>query len=528
MKMIPEIPHGTHSLAEKRVFDQLRLAFEDQTSTQWVAYHSLNLTRHAYKRFGEIDFLISGPSGIMVLEVKGGGVACHNGIWQFTNRYGNINESTESPFRQAESALHGLREKLRTNLSESLLSQFTLGYGVIFPDCDWRVEGAEWERAILADARDFRDFNRWLKNLFRHWQKRDFKDRQPSSDLIQKLRGYLRPEFEAVIPLHVQARETEERVVALTEDQMVLVDVVAANPRVMCSGGAGTGKTFMAMELARRWTAQEMNVALVCQSPWLKHYLETRFSLPMLTVTLAESIKMACRREGIDGFDALIIDEGQDLCDMESLDRLDSTLKGGLNNGHWCFFYDVNNQAGLWGKQDPEAINYLQSTNPVNIPLSINCRNTQVILDKVKKSLNADMGVRGAGQGPKVREKKAMTREISVALLEAEIQEIIDEGGIASKNLTLLSPYPFNESSAALLPKSRMHEIVILDEYSLRNFPPNKISFAEIQNFKGLENEAIIIIDISPPDAITNSLAKHYVAMSRARAILSIIYITNY
>jgi len=327
--------------------------------------------------------------------------------------------------------------------------------------------------------------------------------------------------------LHVQARETEERIVALTEDQMVLVDVVAANPRVMCSGGAGTGKTFMAMELARRWTAQEMNVALVCQSPWLKHYLETRFSLPGLTVTLAESIKMACRRKGIDGFDALIIDEGQDLFNMECLDRLDSTLNDGLNNGHWCFFYDANNQAGLLGKQEQEAIDYLHTANPVHIPLSTNCRNTEVILDKVKKAINADMGVRGAGQGPKVRERIATTREISATLLESEIQEIIDEGGIASKNLTILSAYPFSESSAALLPKSRKHEIIILDEYSLRSFPPNKISFAEIQNFKGLENEAIIVIDLSPPDANTNSLAKHYVAMSRARAILSIIYITN-
>ena len=55
MEMIPATPHGTHSRAEKRVFDQLRIAFEtDHTLT---AYHSLNLPRHPYKRFGEIVVL---------------------------------------------------------------------------------------------------------------------------------------------------------------------------------------------------------------------------------------------------------------------------------------------------------------------------------------------------------------------------------------------------------------------------------------------------------------------------------------
>jgi len=80
MRMIPDTPHGTHSQAEKRVFDRLRAAFASEQDGVFTAYHSLNLTRHAYKRFGEIDFLICCPHGIFVLEVKGGRVGCHNGV----------------------------------------------------------------------------------------------------------------------------------------------------------------------------------------------------------------------------------------------------------------------------------------------------------------------------------------------------------------------------------------------------------------------------------------------------------------
>ncbi|RDH81758.1 MAG: hypothetical protein DIZ77_05835 [endosymbiont of Seepiophila jonesi] len=108
---------------------------------------------------------------------------------------------------------------------------------------------------------------RWLRKLFRYWRDKDGGKRQPDSGAIKALRRHLRPEFEAVIPLHVQALGAEERIASLTEDQMAMVDVVAANPRVLCSGGAGTGKTFLAMELARRWTAEGMNVLLACRSP---------------------------------------------------------------------------------------------------------------------------------------------------------------------------------------------------------------------------------------------------------------------
>jgi len=74
-----------------------------------------------------------------------------------------------------------------------------------------------------------------------------------------------------------------------------------------------------------------------------------------------------------------------------------------------------------------------------------------------------------------------------------------------------------------LLPEKIRNEIVTLDEYSLRSFPIAKTSFAEIPNFKGLENEAIIVTDLPPPTKCSPVLAMHYVAMSRARSVLSLI-----
>lgn len=523
MRMIPDTPHGTHSQAEKRVFDRLRSAFANDQDGVFTAYHSLNLTRHAYKRFGEIDFLICCPQGIFVLEVKGGRVGCHNGIWQYTNRYGDVTESNEGPFKQAESALHGLMANLRANLPDRVVAQFSIGYGVIFPDCEWPVSGAEWDAKTVADARGYKDIERWLEKLFQYWRGKDGGHRHPTALALKELRHYLRPEFEAATPLHVQALGAEERIATLTEDQMAMVDVVTANRRVLCSGGAGTGKTFLALELARRWTAENMNVALLCRSPWLKNYLDARFSIPKLTVSLVSAVRNACRRQGLDSFDAVIVDEGQDIFDMASLDCLDSVLNGGLIDGRWCIFHDINNQSGLFGSFDQEAMDYLASIQPVRVPLRTNCRNTRIILDKVQTSLGADMGTRGAGFGPSIREHYSTSRDESAQLLAIELIELIDHGGISPGDVTILSPYPFGDSCVALLPEKIRREIVALDEYSLRNFPNTKTSFAEIANFKGLENEAIIVTDLPPPTKGRQNLVMHYVAMSRARSVLSLI-----
>ncbi len=525
MLMIPATPHGTKSQAEKRLFDRLRSISTDEQKESLVAYHSVYLTQHAYKRFGEIDFLICGYPGIFVLEVKGGGVACRGGVWQYTDRWGSVFEKNESPFKQADSALHGLLRNLEAKFGIGMVSQFTIGYGVVFPDCEWRETGAEWDPHVLAGPRDMRDFERWLRKLFQYWRNKDSHPRRPDPATLKDLRHYLRPEFETAIPLYVQANQAEERVVSLTEDQMAMVDVVAANRRVMCSGGAGTGKTFLALELARRWTAEGAKVVLACRSPWLKRYLESQFSLPGLVVTQAESIRLACRRADLDYFDAMIVDEGQDLFDMESLDNLDACLRNGLSEGRWAFFHDVNNQSGFFENPDQEAIDYLLNSNPAQIPLRTNCRNTRVILEKVQTALGADMGVRGAGEGPKIREHVVTTREASAEVLALEIREIVDVGGVSSGSVTILSPFPFNESSASLLRESLQREIQILDEYSLRNTPFRKINFAEISNFKGLENEAIIVVDLESPKFGDKTLSMHYVAMSRARAVLSLIYL---
>lgn len=523
MRMVPTSPHRTDSTAEKKVFDILRRVFDGPNCSDYIGFHSLNLTRHAKKRFGEIDFLIVCPLGILVLEVKGGRVSCSEGVWQYTNKAGSVSTSYEGPFKQAESALHGLVSKLKDKLPTQIVDEFSIGFGVVLPDCRLATTSSEWDPQMVCDDGAHNDMERWLNGLFRYWRAKDPKQRQASSESIKQLIQFLRPEFEAIIPLHTHLEEASSEVKRLTESQLAFVDSIEFNKRVICSGGAGTGKTFLAVEVARRWTADGTEVCLVCSSPWLMNYLKSTFKVPGLTICTLQGLSSAARRAGIDKFAALIVDEGQDLLSMELLGQLDSHLIGGLENGRWVFFHDSNNQAGLFGEVEPDALEYLNSLEAFKIPLKRNCRNTSLILDKIKKTTGADAGVSGSGMGPKISESNATDITDAIQIAEQEIQRIVTDGGISESDVTILLDsidvnYFLEKSSSKI-----RNKLIVLDEYSMSSFPPAGISISNISNFKGLENEAIIVVGapkeiLSPVDR-----AKTYVAFSRARSLLSII-----
>lgn len=525
MRMIPATPYRTHSQAEQKVFDCLRTAtVNDGGNTLLTAFHSLNLSRHQHKRFGEIDFLLCGPQGLFVIEVKGGGVSCTNGRWTFTDRNGQAHDGKESPFRQAESALHGLLARLKAEFPSETLNQFVIGYGVIFPDCDWDQVGSEWDPAVLADARGFRGFDKWLAVLFEHWKSKAFgvaRDSVASDSAVESIQNFLRPDFEAIVSLCIQTEQVVDNAIRMTEDQLAWVDVVEANPRTLCTGGAGTGKTFLAAELARRWTANGLKVLFACSSPWLKAWLDVRLNMRGLVISTFDGLETAAQRARISQFEAIIVDEAQDMMRVELVDRLDTYLLNGFQNGRWALFADFQNQSGLLVPTEAEALQRIERCQPTRVPLRTNCRNTLEILENIKLRLGADMGIRGSGYGPAVREFCVTTREDAAKILANQLGELVN-GGIALSQITILSPSFLNESIVKLLPPKWQQVIQSLDSYAIRNFPLDSVSFARISDFKGLENDAIIVVDI-PKSKLSENLTFHYVAMSRARAYLAVI-----
>ncbi|BHH85831.1 nuclease-related domain-containing DEAD/DEAH box helicase [Desulforhopalus sp. 52FAK] len=527
MQIIPSTPYQNGSSAESKVFYRIRNCFVSDNSH--TAFHSLNLTRHESKRFGEADFVLVNSFGLFVLEVKGGRVNYQDGQWITVNREDQICY-IQDPFKQASGAMHGIAKAVGESgdIGETRLA---IGYGVVFPDVEWNSNSSEWDRATICDLNDFRHFEKWLRRFFSYWRTKPGNDVRYDSKQLDSLKQFLRPEFELVEPLYHILKNQSRVAVKLTEDQYKYVDIAEVNNRVLCYGGAGTGKTFLAAELARRLGNKDKQILFLCKSNWLRQYLSTLIKGCHLTFSTINSVKLDKKRKRIRKFDVLIVDEGQDLFNFNDLDNMDSLLTGGLKAGEWYIFHDVNNQVGLFEDENKgqvkEVLAHLKDCSPVNIPLTTNCRNTFNILDTIQSSLQCDVGNTGTGEGPKTEEFFISIQQRGEAL-EKLITKLLNQGAKES-SITILSPKPYSQSSVALLPKDIGRGIQELDEYSVRSFPPAKMSFSEIKNFKGLENDVVIVVDLAAPKSIqkTGDKTQHYVAMSRARGLLCSIWIKD-
>ena len=526
MKIIPNIIYSKKTpYSERRVFSKLEESFKNDN--KYIAFHSFNLKDHKSKRFGEIDFVIICKYGLYVLEVKGNTIKVENGIWyQKKNDNTGYKRLNEPPNKQAESGLFAIEKVI--NNSCKINTEIKIGTGVIFPDVEWTINSGEFDEQIICDCKKFKNFERWLGGLFNYWKDKGVNKNRPmlNEQEIHTISKLLRPDFELVEPLHAQLDKIEENVVKLTEEQYKYLDIAKENTRVLCYGGAGTGKTFLAKELGRRISSKDKKVVLVCKSKWLKNYLEPRAKNEFLTLSTIDSLRVDMKRARVEKYDAIIVDEGQDIFNFEDISKLDEVLEGGLENGEWYIFHDVNNQSGLFGSTQKEVVELLESYHPAKIPLNVNCRNTENILKQIQLSLKLDVGTRGIADGPKVVEFNAKEKRDAIEKTTKIIEDIL-KNGINPGDITLLSPVDYEKSIISKLPNDIINRIVLLDNQLVRNFPLNKISFSEIKNFKGLENKIIILTDLVNPTTLQSPCEKvnHYVGMSRARDLLYTIWI---
>ena len=146
----PYIDKNCKSTGEKILFE----IFKNSDFTKdWIVFHSLNLSQHTVRLYGEIDFLILIPNcGIYVMEVKGGDVKCIDGIWHFTNRFNVTNTSNIGPFNQARDAMFSLRLAIEKEFGRGhKLTKVLSGFLCAFPQIIFDRHSVEYESWQILD-----------------------------------------------------------------------------------------------------------------------------------------------------------------------------------------------------------------------------------------------------------------------------------------------------------------------------------------------------------------------------------------
>ena len=561
-RMIPAvISPDVKSNAERHIYEWFK---NDPSTKDWIVLHSLGIVKHETVIFGEIDFLVLAPNmGIFVLEVKGGRVKRKDGLWTFQNRYGEITTKERGPFDQVKDAMFSLRNNINNKIDEehSHIASVFYGCGVMFPDIDYDTVGCDEEQWQVFDSGDGNRVGAYIHRLFKGTTER-WSDiygipstaKLPTKIDVTYIFNLLRGDFERVIPLSVQLKYTEEALLKLTDEQYRCLDLFEDNKRCIVIGGAGTGKTLLAIEEAKRAKAQGLSVALFCFNNTLGEWLKVYFNSvseglkpdhvgtvhSFLTNIIKESgkdIHFPNKGNSYDSFyreimprlgievilssniryDKIIIDESQDLVNDNFLDMFDVLLYYGLPMGAWTMYGDFSNQAIYDEHSASEMFELIEErANFTKVRLQTNCRNTKNICKEISLVSGFSLPAKMLNNvdGPYVSYCEYSNDEGQREELTKCLLTLLD-AGIKETDITILSPVSFKKSVVSSL-----------TECKIREYKPglsNRITFSTIHSFKGLENSVIILSDIT---SFADSKLM-YVALSRARDALYVLESKN-
>ena len=148
--MIPATVDPNAPTSERRVFDLLKCIPDTE---RWIVLHSLGLSNSYSGEYGEIDFVVIVPdSGIICLEVKGGGVSCTSGTWSTIDQHGARHEYKRSPFAQVQEGMWKLVQAIRTHFGENgAEANCPIGWAVVFPDIASPPPTTEFRRDEVID-----------------------------------------------------------------------------------------------------------------------------------------------------------------------------------------------------------------------------------------------------------------------------------------------------------------------------------------------------------------------------------------
>ena len=536
-------PDDSKSSGEYKVFEY----FKNNAPDDWIVLHSFRLPCHQTVVFGEADFVVLAPKlGIFVLEIKSGGVGFDGSDWVFINRYGEKDYKRRGPFQQARDAMFAV-EKIIVDRHGTTYDRLHIlyGYGVIFTDerdfpVDSLTEDEPWRLCQRSDSDNYCAFIRKLASKFSD-ELRQLKKYIPSPlsvDSANSIATYLRPIVDCVAPLKSFIEQSESDIIGLTEEQYNCLDDVLINDHIVVTGGAGTGKTLLAVEDAKRSSIELNKVGVFCYNKNLAEFIEKNTINTGIVVESIHAYMTKLCGGTLDGlvhddnffasilpleaskhakekgvlFDKIIVDEFQDLCDDAYLQFFDSILSGGLIDGKFSFYGDFARQAIY---SDTASLKHLEKyAFFARKQLTVNCRNTKNIGNElINVTGYEDKKYRLKIAGEKVDYYSWHTVEEEGTTLK-EILKGLKKKGIQSAEITVLSPHKRENSVVSVIDK---------EGYLIGNYGEDPslyyAVFSTVQSFKGLESEIVILTDI---DSYSDARLM-YIAFSRARSKLFVL-----
>ncbi len=462
--------------------------------------------------------------------------------------------------------MHGLR-RVCEGMPSWPLGRVRFARAVGLPDCAYdRSMTPDGPREIVIDGDDLARVGQRVEEIFDWWTASGDASAEGGAlgaNGMAALHELLARDFEIASPLATGVASDEAQIVTLSERQFTILDALNAQRRAVILGMAGSGKTLLAAEKARRLAAQGFEVLLTCFNRPLAEYLAATIGrLDRVTVStfhrlaekfgqeagligpepahdtpyfdgLPDVLDRALRTVPEPRFDAIVVDEGQDLDQEWWLPLLD--LLRDPATGIVYVFGDANQD--LYHAREPDELGVVMPESPPVFYLNENRRSTKAIHDFAMRFSRTDAAApEPVALGPEGRSVEIFTyadgdAEACRRVLGTVLRRVIDAGKLSPSDVVVLTPRS-NRSSWLMDASGTPVEAWpyrLMPEYGPEGavLPQptkgNEVRVATIHRYKGLESPVVVLAEIDGRVDDADLAPLLYVGATRARAHLVVV-----
>jgi len=536
-RMIPPYARDGANASERRIFD----AFDGiRGHDDWIVIHGLGVGRHRTAYQGEADFVVLVPGrGILVIEAKAPNYVEYTaGDWYLDR----VPSAHKDPLKQ----LDGVRRSIRGHLKNldllrgdepiARLVWFTsLGRYQFENKTPGDLQFFEWELGWREDLAEpvqlvekvLDEYNAWYATVDEVSNDPDAFTSAHAETIATALIGdFSAKQTEA--ERRAERRETENRLLA---SQKVVLELTETNDHVYFDGPAGTGKSYLIVQSAKRFDRERRKTLVVCWNILMAEELQ-RFvgSLPHVEVADLNALMLSLaglptNPEGADhdwytrelperalaalrekpylgGYEAICVDEFQDVAGNPLLLDLLFALAGtGKPEGTKIVLAGDSRQQIMRAsgeRVDAYTIARERIIDLVHVRVRRNCRSVRQLTSAAEQVLGQQIGYTQHRVAQSVQggldvvavggnETSALARALRELLKHHDPEDIV-----------VLSPFAEKKSlvGRSLARTEKSTDERWLRKQLVRDGSPGRIRWRSIFKFKGLDADAVVLTDV--------------------------------
>ena len=514
--------------SEQRIFE----AFANQLDDTYHVFYSVTwYTEENNERINsECDFLVFNSNyGFLTIEVKGGTrIEINDGVWTLYSMKndGEIESRTlnKSPYKQAENSMHYFRKYYK----KETLTNFrgTYGMAVAFPffsiDVDMENDAP---RELTIQLSDMEMLNQKIRELFHYWGGKNggsFLSNEQSKKFVDLVNRRIALSIAAGALIPITSKKLEN--INIIQDS--IITLLENYKSIQLIGGAGTGKTWIAIKKLIQQNSLGKRCLYTCYSPSLTEFVKGKLPLGIDCIDIEKLFKNSLSKEeliqknkngenlyfdllegkDVRKYDAIMVDEAQDFC-LDWALSINCYLK---EDGFFYVFYDENQN--IYGRNFEDG--FMIEGEPYL--LTNNVRNTRNIHQWVKEKTSVGEQVISNdvfGSDPVVYSAK--NEQSAMIKLNEIFNKLVLEEYVDYKSIVVLGNHELGEDK----------EIGSFTMSSNHIGKKNNILYQTVHDFKGLESNVVIYLN-RWPSGVPKTKTYYdllYIAGTRAKYFLYVI-----